>query len=288
MHEVNAKSIVSSQLVMNVYRGCKHGCIYCDSRSKCYQMQHDFKDVEVKVNAPERLEQVLQSKKKRAIVSMGSMTDPYQPIEKLYKLTRKCLEVIEKYGFGVTLITKSDLLLRDLPILERIHQKAKCVVQMTLTTMDEQLVKKIEPYAPTTKRRIEVLQVLKEHHIPTVVWLSPFLPYINDTKENFLALLQACLDVGVKGILCFGIGLTLREGNREYFYQQLDEHFPGLSHKYRQTYHRRYEVRSKHHQEYMAILEDFCKAHGIMYQIEDIFAYVKHFDPTSEQLKLFE
>ena len=155
MHEVNAKSIVSSQLVMNVYRGCKHGCIYCDSRSKCYQMQHDFKDVEVKVNAPERLEQVLQSKKKRAIVSMGSMTDPYQPIEKLYKLTRKCLEVIEKYGFGVTLITKSDLLLRDLPILERIHQKAKCVVQMTLTTMDEQLVKKIEPYAPTTKRRIE-------------------------------------------------------------------------------------------------------------------------------------
>ena len=288
MHEVSAKSIVSSQLVMNIYRGCRHGCIYCDSRSKCYQMEHDFEDVEVKVNAPVLLEQMLQRRKKRAMISMGSMTDPYQPIEKIYKLTRKCLQVIEKYGFGVTLITKSDLILRDLPILERIHQKAKCVVQITLTTMDENLVKKIEPYAPTTKRRIEVLQVLKEHHIPTVVWLSPFLPYINDTKENFLALLQVCLEAGVKGILCFGIGLTLREDNREYFYQKLDELFPGLTEKYIQTYHNRYEVRSEHHQEYMLILEEFCKEHGILYQMKDVFTYLKYFDPISEQLKLFE
>lgn len=288
MHEVNAKSIVSAHLTMNIYRGCKHGCIYCDSRSKCYQMQHDFEDVEVKVNAPELLEQVLQKKKKRAIIGMGSMTDPYQPIEKIYKLTRKCLQVIEKYGFGVTLITKSDLILRDLPILEHIHQKAKCVVQMTLTTMDENLVKKIEPYAPSTTRRIEVLHILKEHHIPTVVWLSPFLPYINDTKENFLALLQACLEVGVKGILCFGIGLTLREGNREFFYQKLDELFPGLKEKYIKTYRNRYEVLSENHQEYMAILEAFCKEHGILYQVKDIFDYLKYFDPISEQLRLFE
>ena len=176
MHEVEAKGLLNNRNGMNIYRGCMHGCIYCDSRSKCYQFQHPFEDIEVKKNAPELLEKILKSKRKRCMIGTGSMTDPYMPLENKLQLMRKCLEVIDKYGFGATVITKSDLILRDLDLLKSINQKAKCVVQMTLTTYDEELCKKIEPYVCTTKRRFEVLQILKENQIPTVVWLTPILP----------------------------------------------------------------------------------------------------------------
>ena len=226
MHFVNAKGILSSKNSINIYRGCTHGCIYCDSRSICYQIKHDFEDIEVKQNAPELLEDALRRKRKKCIISTGSMCDPYMQCEEKLRLTRKCLEIIDKYGFGVTLITKSAYVLRDLDLFKSINKKSKAVVQMTLTTYNESLCKILEPNVSTTKERFETLKILHDNGIPTVVWLSPLLPFINDTEENLRGILSYCFEAGVIGIICFGIGVTLREGDREYFYKKLDEHFP--------------------------------------------------------------
>ena len=217
MHLVKAKGILSAQNGMNLYRGCSHGCIYCDSRSKCYHLEHTFEDIEVKENALELLEYALRHKRKKCMIVTGSMTDPYIPLEMEIGNVRKALQLIYDYGFGFTVITKSKHILRDLDLLQKINEKTKCVVQMTLTTYDEALCRKIEPNVSTTKERFEVLEVLREAGIPTVVWLSPILPFINDTEENITGILDMCIEAKVYGVLCFGMGLTLREGNREYF-----------------------------------------------------------------------
>ena len=215
MHFVNAKTILSAKPCgMNIYRGCSHGCIYCDSRSKCYQFTHAFEDIEVKQNALELLAEALRKKRRRCMIGTGSMCDPYIPAEKELCLMRRCLEVIDRYDFGVAVLTKSDLVLRDLDILERINRKTKAVVQMTLTTADDNLCRLIEPGVCPTSRRFEVLKECQKRGITTVVWFSPLLPFINDTKENVDGILDYCIRAGVKAILCFGIGLTLREGNR--------------------------------------------------------------------------
>lgn len=159
--------------------------------------------------------------------STGAMTDPYIPLELKLENTRKCLEIIESYVFGLSILTKSNKILRDLDLLILINEQTKCVVEMTITTYSEDLCEILEPNVSTTKERFEALKVFRDHNIPIVVWLSPILPYINDTEENIWGLLNYCVEAEVKGIVCFGIGLTLREGNREYFYQQLDKCFPG-------------------------------------------------------------
>ena len=246
MHYVKAKGILSSQNGMNLYRGCSHGCIYCDSRSSCYRIDHCFEDIEVKENAIELLEDALRRKRKRCMIGTGSMSDPYMPLELRLEYTRKALLIIEKYGYGIALQTKSDRVLRDLEILKRINEKTKAVVQMTLTTADESLCKIIEPNVCSTKERFAALKVLRDNGIPTVVWMCPILPYINDTRENIEAILQMCIDAQVRGVICFGMGLTLRDGSREYFYRQLDRRFPGLKERYIREYGDRYEVPSPH------------------------------------------
>lgn len=288
MHFVNAKGILSAQNGMNVYRGCTHGCIYCDSRSVCYHMEHTFEDIEVKQNAPELLEKALRAKRRKCMIGTGAMCDPYLHCEKDLQITRKCLEVIDRYGFGVSLLTKSDLVLRDLPLLKSIHQKAKCVVQMTLTTADEALCRIVEPHVCGTARRVEVLRVLREEGIPTVVWFCPVLPFLNDTEENVRAILNACFEVGVRGVLSFGMGLTLREGDREYFYQQLDRHFPGLKQRYVRAFGLSYECPSPRADELMALFDRECELHGVMHFPDEIFAYLRQFPQAGEQLSLFD
>lgn len=290
MHFVDAKGILSAKNGMNIYRGCTHGCIYCDSRSKCYNFTHDFEDIEVKQNAPELLEIALRSKRKKCMIGTGAMCDPYMHCEEQLGLTQKCLELIDQYAFGLTIQTKSDLILRDLDLLKSIHKKTKCVVQMTLTTYDEALCKLLEPHVCTTKRRFEVLQICRENGIPTVMWLDPILPFINDTKENVEGLLQYAIEAKVQGILCFSIGLTLREGNREYFYQKLDKLFPGLSEKYRKKYGYSYEVNSEHDKELMQMVHKTCAQHNILFHPEDVFSYLSHFpeDKTYRQMSLFD
>ena len=291
MHFVDAKGILTSSgghVGMNIYRGCSHGCIYCDSRSKCYQFTHAFEDIEVKRNAPELLEQALRSKRQKCMIGTGSMSDPYMHCEEQLGLTRKCLEIILQNGFGVAIQTKSDRILRDIDLLDEINRASKCVVQMTLTTYDDALCKIVEPNVCSTKRRIEALEKMQERGIPTIVWLSPILPFINDTEENIRAILLECIRVGVKGVICFGMGLTLREGDREYYYAALDRHFPGLARRYAERYGNAYEVPSPNADRLMTVFQSVCKESGMLYQPEDCFAYMDEFPKTYEQTSLFD
>lgn len=290
MHFKNVKGILSSTNGMNLYRGCLHGCIYCDSRSECYCMDHDFEDVEVKANALELLENNLKRKRSKCMLATGSMSDPYIPLENELKHVRKALELAYKYGFGFTLITKSNRVLRDLDLLTAINNKTKCVVQMTLTTCDENLCKKIEPNVSTTKERVAVLKKLHEAGIPTVVWLCPILPFINDTKENIKGILDYCIEAKVYGIICFGMGVTLRKGNREYFYQQLDHLFPGMKEKYIKTYGVKYQLNSPNNNELMQLFHQTCQANSIVHDNNQIFDYLKKYENKHEniQLSLFD
>ena len=290
MHYTKVKGILSQNNGMNLYRGCTHGCIYCDSRSNCYQMNHEFEDIEVKENAIELLENTLRRKRKRCMIGTGSMSDPYMPLEAQLEYTRKALLLIKKYGFGATLITKSDRVLRDLDILKRINQKTKAVVQMTLTTADEALCKLVEPNVSTTKQRFEALKILRDNNIPTVVWLCPVLPYINDTEDNIRRILDMCVEAKVRGIICFGMGLTLREGNREYFYRQLDKSFPGLKERYIREYGNQYVINSPKSAELMRLFHRTCEQNGIMHDNDLIFEYLSQFEEKNapQQLSLWD
>ena len=287
-HFVKAKGILSSKNGMNLYRGCQHGCIYCDSRSLCYQMNHPFEDIEVKENAVELLEDALRRKRKKCMIGTGSMTDPYMPLEQKLGNMRMALEVIRRYGFGVTVLTKSDGILRDLDLLQSVHEQAKCVVQMTLTTYDENLCRMLEPNVCTTARRFEVLKILRDAGIPTVVWMSPILPFLNDTPENIRGLLHMCTEAGVYGVVCFGMGLTLREGNREYFYSRLDRLFPGLKERYVRTYANQYEVSSPRSAELMELFHKICEERKIVHSNDRIFAYLSEIEEKNPQLSLFD
>ena len=292
MHEVTAKGILSASNGMNLYRGCTHGCIYCDARSNCYQVNvgRAFEDIEVKVNAPQLLEQALRSKRRKCMIGTGAMSDPYIPLEYQLNMTRRCLELIDHYGFGLAIQTKSDRILRDLDLLKRINEKTKCVVQITLTTYDEELCRILEPNVCTTKRRAEVLNIMRDEGIPCVCWLSPFLPFINDTRENLTGLLDYCKTAGIYGILMFGIGLTLRDGNREYFYRQLDRHFPGMKQRYIAAYGNAYELPSPHQEPLMKLVKDTCREAGIVCNSNQVFEYLHLFeDKTSgKQMSLFD
>jgi len=290
IHEKHVKGILSSKNGMNLYRGCTHGCIYCDSRSTCYQMDHDFEDVEVKVNAPQLLEKALKSKRQKCMIATGAMSDPYVHEENNRRLTRSCLELIEHYGFGLAIQTKSDLILRDLDLLKSINKNAKCVVQMTLTTYDESLCAILEPNVCTTKRRVEVLKIMHQEGIPTIVWMSPILPYLNDTYDNINGLLQNCIEANVYGILCFNMGLTLRDGDRQYYYQQLDKHFPGLKERYIKRYGNAYEILSPNSHKLRQVVNFQCKEHGIICDTNLLFSYLHALEvkKTKEQLPLFK
>ncbi len=285
MHYVTAKGILSPGNGMNLYRGCQHGCIYCDARSKCYGMDHVFEDIEVKENALILLEQALKRKRRPCMIGTGAMSDPYIPLEQQLRLTRGALELIDRYGFGVAIQTKSASILRDLDVLQSINGKTKAVVQMTLTTHDDALCRILEPNVSVTSRRVGALEAFRDAGIPTVVWLDPILPFINDTQENIRGLLDSCIRAGVKGVLCFNMGLTLREGNREYFYAQLDRHFPGLKEHYIRTYGNRYELNSPQNRELMALFHDTCEKAGLMHDISGIFSWMHAFEEKSGSLQ---
>ena len=287
MHFVQAKTLLNRENGMNVYRGCMHGCVYCDSRSRCYQFTHPFEDIEVKENAPELLEKILRTKRKKIMIGTGSMCDPYQPCEMDLRIVRRCLELIDRYGFGAAVLTKSDRVLRDLDLFTSINRKAKALVQMTLTIADEGLSRKLEPNVCNSRRRYEVLKELQKAGIPTVVWMTPILPFLTDTKENVETIVDWCIDAGVKGIICWNMGMTLREGDREYYYRALDRYFPGLSLKYREKYGNSYEVVSSRNAELMTWFHDQCEKHSILHTPETCFTYMHELPERYEQMTLF-
>ena len=290
MHFVDAKGILTANNGfngMNIYRGCSHGCIYCDSRSRCYQFTHPFEDIEVKQNAPDLLEKALTSKRKKCMIGTGAMSDPYMHCEEQLGLTRKCLDIIKKHGFGIAIQTKSDRILRDINLLDEINRETKAVVQMTLTTYDDELCRIVEPNVCNTKRRIEVLEEMQKRGIPTVVWLSPILPFINDTEENIRAIMEECVRVGVKGVICFGMGLTLREGDREYYYAALDKHFPGLKRKYIKRYGNAYNLPSPNEGKLFKVFHEIRSENGIMSTPDEYFRYLNELPEKEIQVSMF-
>ena len=288
MHFVKAKGILSAKNGMNLYRGCQHGCIYCDARSLCYQINHVFEDIEVKENGIELLEIALRSKRKPCMIATGVMSDPYIPLERKLGMTRQALELIEKYGFGATVLTKSDLVLRDLELFQRINRKAKAVVQMSLTTQDAALCRIVEPNVCATEKRIGALKAFQQAGVPTVVWFCPVLPFLNDTEETIRYIVESCADAGVKGIIWYGAGVTLRDGDREYFYEKLDAHFPGLKEQYIRTYGISYEVLSPRHPELNRLFHDLCRQYGMMHDNDQIFRYLAEFpQPENDQMCFF-
>ncbi|MBS5932363.1 MAG: radical SAM protein [Clostridiales bacterium] len=290
MHYKEVKAILSPSNGMNLYRGCSHGCIYCDARSTCYNMQHDFEDIEVKANAVELLEKTLANKRIKGMIGTGAMSDPYLHIEKELQHTRRCLELIDRYEYGLAIQTKSDLILRDLDLLKSINEKTKCVVQMTMTTYDAELCKIIEPNVCVTSKRAEVLNIMRDNGIPTIVWMTPILPFINDTEENIRGLIKFCVEAKVYGILLWDMGVTLREGDREYFYKKLDEHFPGLKRRYINTYGNQYMITSPNNDKLMRIVREECQKHGIVCGSDVLFSYMKQFETkvNIEQMSLFD
>jgi DNA repair photolyase len=216
------------------------------------------------------------------------MSDPYLPVPENLANIRACLEIIDKHNCGLTIQTKSDLILRDLDLLISINKKAKCIVQTTMTTFDEELCKIIEPNVCGTKRRFDVLKIMRDNGIKTIVWLCPFLPFINDTEENLRGLLDYCIEAGVYGILCWGIGLTLREGNREYFYSKLDKYFPGLKNIYEKKYGYSYIINSDNNETLMRLLRETCEKHGIVLGNDTLFEYMRTFEEKKgSQIEMF-
>lgn len=288
MHDVTARSLLTRWGGMNLYRGCAHGCVYCDSRSTCYQFTHAFEDIEVKCNAPELLEEILRKRRKKLVISTGSMSDPYQPCERELQLTRRCLELIDRYGFGASVITKSDLVLRDLGLFDSINQKAKSVLQMTLTVADDRLSRILEPNVCTSSRRYEVLKAFQARGIPAVVWLTPILPFLTDTEENLRRILDWCFDADVRGIVWFRAGMTLRDGSREHYYRALDRHFPGLSDEYRKRYGAAYEIPSPDDERLSRLFHEACEARGVLHDPDACFRYIAELPEDKAQLSLFD
>lgn len=272
---------------MNLYRGCNHGCIYCDSRSLCYQLK-DFDTVRVKENALEMLRQELAAKRKRGVVSIGATSDPYNAFEGEMKITQGALSLLRQYGFGVGLSTKSDLVARDGPLLADIQKKAPVRVGFSITTASDSLCEKIEPYAALSSKRFQALESLAGHGVYTGVWLNPVLPFLTDSKENIVEIIRRTRDAGGKYVLCF-FGMTLREGNREYFYRALDQDFPGMKKRYAEAFGLSYECPSPNAQSLYETLVEECEAWGLHYnfaQIND--GMMAASAPEARQLSLFD
>lgn len=270
---------------MNIYKGCCHGCIYCDSRSECYRVD-DFDEVRAKENALALIERQLMSKRKKGVVGTGAMSDPYNPFEKKHELTKGALELIHRYGFGAAIATKSDLIVRDRELLKEIGKHSPVLVKMTVTTADDLLCRKIEPHAALSSQRLEAIEKLTQEGIFAGILLMPVLPFIEDTEENISRIIELAHQKGAKFIYP-AFGVTLRQNQRAWYYEKLDELFPSLKEKYIETYGNAYECRSLKARELWRLFQDKCDQYGILYNMPDIIAGYK--GPCRlEQLSLFE
>lgn len=266
---------------MNLYKGCCHKCIYCDSRSNCYQVE-EFDRVRSKANGIEILNQQLKNKRKKGVIGIGAMSDTYNPFEKQYEITRKALELISYYGFGVSIETKSNLIIRDIDLFKEINSKAYVILKFTITAADDNLSKKIEPGVCCTSERLKAMKKISDNGLFVGTLLTPIIPFITDSEENIRNVIRLSAENGAKFIFSMG-GVTLRENQRDYFFEQLDKSFIGLKDKYIKTYGNNYfcyplDKNLKY------IFREECKKYGLLYKMEDIIkAYKKNYN-NSEQL----
>lgn len=294
MENIPAKTIITKSKApdywfgldynMNIYKGCSHGCIYCDSRSECYRVK-DFGTVKPKENALLIIEKELKAKRMKGVVGTGAMTDPYNPLEKKLQLSRDALQLIKKYGFGVGITTKSDLVIRDIDVLTEIKKENDVIVNMTVTAADDDLSKKIEPHVATSGERFAAIKKLSEAGIFAGILLMPVLPFIEDNKENIGGIIRKAKEAGAKYIYA-AFGVTQRAGQREYFHKKLDETFPGMKEKYEKTFGDKYNCESPHAKELYTFFKEECLKHGLLYKMADIIkAYKK--GPRKIQESLF-
>lgn len=279
MQTIPAKTIVTrtrsrwwfgTDYNMNLYRGCTHGCIYCDSRSSCYH-NPDFDHIAVKENALAIVRDDLRRKVQRGVVATGAMSDPYNPLERKLGLTRHALELLSAYGFGVAVDTKSDLVSRDADVLSEIAAQMPALVKFSITTADPDLAARLEPGAPSPERRFAAMEQLAKAGVFTGLLLMPVLPGLTDNRENLSRLLRQTAEAGGRFCYCWP-GLTMREGQREYFYQALDREFPGLREKYEKRYGTRYRCTVPGAAKLYAWVREECSRLGLLSEMEAIIA----------------
>ena len=270
---------------MNLYRGCCHGCIYCDSRSNCYHIEN-FDTVRGKENALEILEQKLLKKRSKGVVGIGAMSDTYNPCEKEFEQTRGALKLILKYGFGVSIDTKSDLILRDLDLLREINFKNDVIVKFTITTPHDELSKIIEPRVCESSKRLEAIKILNENGIFAGIMMNPVLPFITDKEDDIKLLVKKAHEAGAKFIHTY-MGMTLRENQRDYYFEKLDANFPGVKEKYIKAFGDRYSCEAKNWKYLYKIFACECKKYGILYKMEDIIKAYKKPGEEIKQMSLF-
>ncbi len=266
---------------MNLYRGCPHGCIYCDSRSNCYHIDN-FDVPKLKENALLILENELSKKRDHGVVGIGSMSDTYNPLELKYEQTRKALKLLSKYNFGVSIDTKSDLILRDLDLLKEINSKNK----FTITTPNDELSKIIEPNVCISSKRFEAIKELSDNGIFTGIMMNPVLPFITDNIEDIKLLVKKAYESGAKFIQTY-MGMTLRENQRDYYYEMLDKHFKGLREKYIKYYGERYNCAIPNYKELYKVFTNECDKYGILYNMKDIIKAYKKEIKDNKQMTLF-
>jgi len=294
MEFIAAKTIISgytennswfgSNYNMNIYKGCCHGCIYCDSRSDCYRVDN-FDRVRAKENALALIERELKSKRKKGVVATGAMSDPYNPFEKEYMLTRGALELINRFGFGAAIATKGDLILRDIDLLKEISKYSPVLVKITVTAADDILCRKIEPNVSVSSDRFKIIKSLSQEGIFAGVLLMPVLPFIEDTEDNISGIIEQAYRNGAKFIYP-AFGVTLRQNQREWYYNKLDELFPSVKEKYIQNYGSSYECRSLNAKELWSLFKYKCDEYGILYKMNDIIrGYTEAY--TNTQLSMF-
>lgn len=264
---------------MNLYRGCQHRCIYCDSRSQCYGIDRFDQDVLVKTNAVDLLRDELSRKRNKGTIGTGSMNDPYMPIEKHEKLTQRALETIAQFRFPVHVLTKSDLVLRDMELLQKISQ-VYAAVSFTITTADDELGKKVEPGAPKPSARLKAIEQLAGRGIYTGILMMPVLPFVQDSEANIRNLVKQAADSGAQYILA-SFGVTLRDRQRVYYYKELDKQFPGVSQRYQKAFGGDYFAPVREYEQLKAAFKDACAAVGMARRITPFSK------PSAKQLSLF-
>lgn len=294
MNYIKAKTIVARSTAgdswfgydfnMNIYKGCSHGCIYCDSRSECYQIDN-FDEVRAKEKALQIIEQELRGKRKTGVVGTGAMSDPYNPCEKKYELTRGALKLINRYGFGISILTKSRLITRDIDLLEEIRAYSPVCAKLTITTFDDTLCKKIEPNVAVSSERFEAVRQLSQAGIFTGILMTPVLPFINDTEENISNIVEAACENGAKFIYP-GFGVTLRQNQRDYYYSKLDKLFPGIKQRYINTFGDSYQCSSPNAARLWQVFSDLCYKHHIIYKMPEIISAYK-ISRKNTQISLF-
>ena len=295
MEFIKAKTILSKEKYgsewygidykMNLYRGCSHGCIYCDSRSNCYHIDN-FDVPKGKENALIILENELAKKHEKGVVGIGSMSDTYNPNELKYEITRGALKLLSKYNFGVSIDTKSDLILRDLDILKEINSKNNVIIKFTITAPNDELSKIIEPHVCVSSKRFAAIKTLTDNGIFAGIMMNPVLPFITDDEEEIKKLVKLAHDSGAKFIHTF-MGMTLRENQRDYYYEKLDKYFPNIKEKYIKYYGERYNCPVPDYKRIYKVFTTECDKYGILYNMKDIIKSYKKEITESEQISLF-